>query len=142
MDGSDKVLQGTEEWFEMVGELMCEAAAGSELSPALNLSFVERYTDGAEISEGRVQGIRFDIHSGKPTFRVGVQRHEQADIIVEITAAAARTLNGLRSADPAYPTAHERYLATGEMRVEGNPASLGAWLENVHDPIVDRTRLS
>ena len=142
MENGDKILQGSAEWFDMVGRLMCEAAAGSGLSPDLDLSLVERYTDGAEITEGRVQGIRFDIRGGKPSYRVGATKDERADITVEITAAAARALNALRSTDPAYPLARERYLATGEMHVEGDPSSLGQWLEEVHDPIVDRTLVS
>ena len=54
-----KVHQGTKEWFDMVGTLMFEAASQAELPPELNLSLVERYTDGVELSEGLVQGIRF-----------------------------------------------------------------------------------
>lgn len=132
-----KVRQGTTAWFEMVGEMMSEAASSSGLSPKLDVSLVERYTDGAELSDGLVQGIRFDIHNGEPSFRVGVQRNERADIIVEVTAGAARELNLLRGPD--FDAARERFLSTGEMRVDGDPSRMGAWLDAVHDPIVDRT---
>ena len=134
-----KVCQGTAAWFEMVGTLMSEAASQSGLSPELNLSLVERYTDGVELSEGLVQGLRFDILGGKPSFRVGARRDERADVMIEITAAAARKLNTLRSADPNYTAALEGFLSTGEMRVEGDPSRMGGWLNAVHDPIVNRT---
>ncbi|MCZ8546826.1 hypothetical protein OOJ09_21775 [Mesorhizobium qingshengii] len=134
-----KVRQGTAAWFEMVGTLMSEAASQSGLSPELNLSLVERYTDGVELSEGLVQGLRFDILGGKPSFRVGARRDERADVMIEITAAAARKLNTLRSADPNYTAALEGFLSTGEMRVEGDPSRMGGWLNAVHDPIVNRT---
>jgi hypothetical protein len=134
-----KVRQGTTAWFEMVGRLMREAASRSGLSPELNVSLVERYTDGVELSEGLVQGIRFDILGGKPSFRVGARPDERADVTVEVTAAAARELNTLRSADPSYQAARDKFLSTGEMRVDGDPSRLGGWLDAVHDPIVDRT---
>lgn len=134
-----KLRQGTTAWFGMVGQLMSEAASQSRLSSELNLSLVERYTDGVELSESLVQGIRFDIVGGTPSFRVGVRRDEQADVTIEITAAAARALNRLRSADPSYPAARDEFLRTGEMRVDGDPSRLGDWLAAVHDPIVDRT---
>ena len=139
MTADMKLRHGTKDWFEMVGALMSEAASQAGLSPELNLSLVERYTDGVELSEGLVQGIRFDIVNGKPSFRVGAQKDERADVTIEITAAAARELNRLRSADPSYPTARDKFLGTGEMRVDGDPSQLGGWLDAVHDPIVDRT---
>jgi len=134
-----KLLQGTEAWFGMVGQLMSEAAARSRLSPELDLSLVERYTDGEELSGDLVQGIRFDIRGGVPSFRVGVRRDERAELTIEISAAAARALNSLRSDDPNYRVARDEFLRTGEMHVEGDPSRLGDWLDAVHDPIVDRT---
>jgi hypothetical protein len=134
-----KVRQGTTAWFEMVGRLMRAAASRSGLSPELNVSLVERYTDGIELSEGLVQGIRFDILGGKPSFRVGARPDERADVTVEVTAAAARELNTLRSTDPSYQAARDKFLRTGEMRVDGDPSRMGSWLDATHDPIVDRT---
>lgn len=134
-----KVPQGNTAWFEMVGTLMSEAASEAGLPPELDVSLVERYTDGVELSEGLVQGIRFDINRGKPSFRVGVGQDDRADITVEITAAAARKLNTLYSADPTYHLTRDKFLGTGEMQVAGDPSRMGGWLDAVHDPIVDRT---
>lgn len=134
-----RLRQGTAAWFEMVGTLMSQAASRSRLSPDLNLSLVERYTDGEELPEGLVQGIRFDIRGGAPSFRVGVRRDERAEVTIEISAAAARALNSLRSDDPNYRATRDAFLRTGEMRVDGDPSRLGDWLDAVHDPIVDRT---
>jgi hypothetical protein len=134
-----KLRQGTTAWLEMVGTLISEAASQSGLSPELNVSLVERYTDGVELSEGLVQGIRFDIICGKPSFRIGVQPDERGDIMIEVTAAAARRLNLLGSADPNYRTASDSFLRSGEMRVDGDLSRLGGWLNAVHDRIVDRT---
>jgi hypothetical protein len=75
---------------------------------------VERYTDGVELFEGLVQGLRFDILKGKPAFRVGVRQDERADITIKITAAAARELNSLYNADPNYHTGRAKFLSTGE----------------------------
>ncbi|MFC7380519.1 hypothetical protein [Brevundimonas sp. GCM10030266] len=86
-----------------------------------------------------MQGIRFDIAEGRPTFRIGAGRDERAEAIVEVTAAVARELNLLRSDDPAYVAARDRAIAEGGMRVDGAPSKLGGWLDAVHDPIVDRT---
>lgn len=136
----DKLTQGTADWLEMAALLMCDAASRANLPSDLTVSLVERYTDGVALSDGLIQGIRFELVEGRPSFRIGVRPNERADVIVEITAAAARHLNILRSNDPAYAAARARYLATGEMRVEGDPSRLGDWLAAVHDPIVERTR--
>ncbi|MCW1411249.1 hypothetical protein OLZ32_23485 [Rhizobium sp. 1AS11] len=54
--------------------------------------------------------------------------------MIAVTAAAARELNTLHSADPDYRAARYRFLRTGEMRVEGDPSRIGGWLEEVHPP--------
>lgn len=134
-----KIPHGTAAWFEMVGTVMSDAVRRANLPTDLTVSLVERYTDGRVLSYGLVQGIRFDLVGGKPSYRVGARADEQADIIIEVTAAAARELNVLRSADPRYKTALDRFLRTGEMRMHGDISRLGDWLATVHDPIVDRT---
>jgi len=134
-----RLPHGTTAWFEMAGTLMCEFASQARLSPDLNVSLVERYTDGVKLSEGLVQGIRFDIIGGKPSFRVGVRQDERADITVELTTAASHELNTLHSADPNYQTALGKFVSTGKMRTDGDPSQMGDWLNAVHDPIVDRT---
>lgn len=140
MTRHDKLQQGTTAWFEMVGTLMSEAASRAGLSPDLTISLVERYTDGAELPGGLVQGIRFDIVAGRPSYRVGVRPEETADITVEVTRAAARELNLLSSADPRYRPVRDELLRTARMRIAGDISRIGAWLDAVHDPIVDRTK--
>ncbi|WP_413626489.1 hypothetical protein [Luteibacter sp. Lutesp34] len=140
MTGQDKLEHGTPEWFELVGTLMSDAASRSSLAPDLTVSFVERYTDGTELSGGWVQGIRFDLVDGKPSYRVGVGLDEGADIVVEVTAAAARQLNLLRTNDARFAVVRDEILRSSDMRVEGDISRLGAWLESVHDPIVERTK--
>ena len=121
----DRTLcQGSMAWFEMVGVLMCKAAARSGLSPNHNLSLVERYTDGVALSDDLIQGLRFDIIDGRPSFRAGARIGERADITIEVTAGAARTLNTLYRADPNYVAALKQFLGTGEMRIDGDPAPL------------------
>lgn len=134
-----KLPMGTTTWFEVVGALMVEAAKRSGPPPEMNLSFVEIYTDGVELENGLVQGIRFDIIAGQPSFRVGVRPGERGDVTVEITTAAAHRLNSLRSADPAYADVMNQFLGTGEIRVDGDPSRLGGWLQELHDPIMERT---
>lgn len=140
MTGQHKLEHGTAEWFDMVGTLMSDAASRSGLAPDLTVSFVERYTDGTELSGGWVQGIRFDIVDGKPSYRVGAGLEESADIVVEVTAAAARQLNLLRTTDARFAVVRDEILRSSDMRVEGDISRLGAWLESVHDPIVERTK--
>jgi len=138
--GTDVMLpQGTAPWFEMVGELMCKAASDYGLSLDLNVSMVERYTDAVAISDEIDQGLSFYIRGGAPSFKVGARRDEKVDISIEITSAAARTLNLLYSADPKFAAAVETFLSEGEMRVSGDPSRLGDWLSTVHDTIVNRT---
>jgi hypothetical protein len=131
MMASQKLHPGTTAWFEMMGALMVEAATRSSPPPELNLSFVEIYTDGVEVEDGLVQGFRFDIIAGQPSFRVGARRGERGDVTIEITTAAAQRLNSLRSADPSYAAAIDQGLRTGEMRVDGDPSRLGGWLQEL-----------
>lgn len=139
MTASEKLRHGTTAWFEMVGTLMCEAALQGGVGPVTNVSLVERYTDGATLSDGLVQGLRFEIVDGVPSFRAGARPDERGDITIEITTAAAKSLNVLLSADPAYGTAADRFIKSGAMRVDGDFSMLGDWLKSVHDPIVART---
>lgn len=134
-----KLRQGTLAWFEMAGTLICEAASQAGLAPDFNLSLVERYTDGVDLADGYVQGIRIDVINGQPSFRIGVGRNERGDVTIEITAAAARTLNVLRRSDPNFQTALQVFQTSGEMKVAGDLSRFGRWMETVHDPIVERT---
>lgn len=134
-----KLLHGTTAWFEMVGLQMREAAERSGLPTDLNVSLVERYTDGRDLGGDLVFGIRFDMSGGVPSFRVGVREQERGDITITISSAAARALNHMRSDDPAYTTARDQFRSSGEMRVDGDLSQLGDWLGAVHDVIVDRT---
>jgi hypothetical protein len=134
-----RLRHGSLAWFQMAGGLMCDAAARAGLPPGFAISLVERYIDGVELADGLVQGLRFDIEDGKPSFRVGARRGESADITVEVTAAASHELNSLYSADPRYQAATARLLASGDLRINGDIARLGDWFGAVHDPIVDRT---
>jgi hypothetical protein len=136
---STRLAHGTEAWFEMVGRLMCEAAARAVLPPDLHVGLVERYLDGVPRSDGFVQGLRFDIRDGQPYFRVGALPDEEADVTVEVTAAASRELNTLYANDPRYVAALARMQASGELNVHGDLAVLGAWFASVHDLIVERT---
>lgn len=140
MIGQDRIPHGTKQWFEMVGMIMVEGARDAELPADLNISLVERYTDSVALYDGLLQGLRFDVISGKPYFRIGAYPDEQAHVIVEISAGAARTLNSLHAADPRYKLALEGFMNTGEMRVTGDIAQLGHVLAAVHDRIVDRTQ--
>lgn len=123
-----RLTQGTDEWFAMVGSMMCDAARGSDLSPDLTVSFVERYTDGVLLADGSVRGIRFDITNGIPSFRHGVDRDEHGDVTIEITSSVARKLNLLKTTDPEYRAAIDLALQSGDMKVQGDPALLGNWL--------------
>jgi len=135
-----KLHQGTAKWFEMVGLLMSEAASRSGLDPHQNVSVLERYTDGVELSNGLYQGFRFDIVNGKPSFRVGVMIDETADIVMHVSAEAARRLNLIPSTDPEYLVMVKAYHTTGKLAVDGDLSKLGEWFVQVHDLIVDRTR--
>lgn len=134
-----RLRHGTAAWFHMAGTLMCEAAARAGLPPDLDVSLLERYTDGVELSAGLLQGLRFDLKGGQPSFRVGAGADERGDITVEVTAAASHELNTLYGADPRFEAALARLKNSGDMRVQGDLSRLGDWFGAVHDPIVDRT---
>ncbi len=137
MATNDKVAQGTPAWFEMVGQVMSEAAERAALPPDQNVSLVERYTDGSDFGSGMVQGFRFDIVGGKPCYRVGVAPDEQADITIEVSSKVARELN--RIPVEASAVARQAYVATGEIRQDGDPSQLGDWFGQVHQSILGRT---
>lgn len=136
---SARLRHGSAAWFRMAGQLMADAAARAMLPPDLDLGLVERYTDGVPMGDDLVQGLRFDLVGGKPSFRVGAGQDERADITVEVTAAASYELNTLYSADPRYLAAADRLRREGRMRVDGDFARLGDWFAAVHDAIVERT---
>ena len=131
--------QGSEEWFEMVGTLVSDAVSRAGTSSDLTWSLVERYIDGVSFADGLVQGIRFDIRDGRVSYRVGVRPDERGDATIEVTAAAARELNLLRSADPAFASIREHVLRTGEMRVDGDLTPIAPALNETHDLLVDQT---
>jgi hypothetical protein len=91
----------------------------------LNVGLVERCTDGIRFQDGLMQGIRFDVYAGKPTFRVGTFREEHADITVEITAVASRELNALYGMDPRFQATLSRLQESGNMRIDGGRPTLG-----------------
>ncbi|CAN5346590.1 hypothetical protein BH11PSE5_BH11PSE5_22220 [soil metagenome] len=66
-----QITQGTPEWFHMIGGILVDAARNANLPSDINLVFVERYTDGTEIGDGLVQGIRLDFRNGVPSYRIG-----------------------------------------------------------------------
>lgn len=134
-----KFHAGSPEWLTMVGEQLRAAALAADLPPHLDVSLVERYVDGAQMAGGLVQGIRFDIRKGIPSFRIGVAPDEEGDITIEVKVQAVRQLNQLMSDDPAYAAALEGHQKSGALRIFGTPSLLGAWFGAVHDEIVHRT---
>jgi hypothetical protein len=137
-----RLPHGSAAWFDMVGNLMCEAAMRADLPADFDVSLVERYTDGEQLQDGLTQGLRFEIQGGKPLFRVGALPEECADITVEVTAAASRELNSLHAADPRFKRALTRLQGSGDMKIGGDFGRLGEWFTQVHDLIVDHTALS
>ncbi|CAO3437188.1 hypothetical protein [Azospirillum endophyticum] len=139
MNAPTKKLQGSRAWFEMIGTLLCEAIARDGPDPDLDWTLVERYSDGATLEDGLVQGIRIDIRGGKAGYRVGVRPDERGDATIEVMSATARALNLLHTADPGFGRAREAALGAGSLRIEGDLTPLAAALVRTHDQIVDRT---
>ena len=139
MATQSRLLQGSSEWFEMVGAVICEALNRPGLRAGVNWSLVERYSDGEPLPNGLMQGIRFDIRDGVATFRLGALPDERGDATIEVTAAAARALNLLRNDDPRFGPARDKAVQTGAMRIEGDLSPIAATLADTHDFIVDRT---
>jgi hypothetical protein len=134
-----KIPHGTPAWFDMVGTFMMDAAAQAKLTPDVNISLVEHYIDGAKLDKGLIQGLRFEIIGGRPSFRPGARDGEQGDITIKVSLAASHTLNTLYGDDPRFLAAFASLLADGEFELVGDLARLGPWFSNVHDKIVDRT---
>ncbi|MDR6954627.1 hypothetical protein J2X65_004003 [Ancylobacter sp. 3268] len=134
-----KLEQGSREWFEMVGTVVCRALNRAAPRDVVDWTLVERYADGRPMPDGLIQGIRFDIRDGRATFRVGAGPDERGDATIEVTVAAARALNLLHSDDPRFDSAREDAVETGAMRVEGDLSPIATALVETHDYIVDRT---
>lgn len=134
-----KLQQGTAPWFDMVGVEIVRAAMQIGLSPDLHLSVIERYIDGSELQEGLRQGLRIDVIDGALTYRTGVHSDEIADVVIEVTAKAARKLNLLLSVDPDYEAALAAAVSLGDFRMCGDLGPLGPVFQQAHDPIVERT---
>ena len=69
-----KVRQGTTAWFELAGTLMSQAASRAGLSPELNASFLERYTDGVELSAGLFKAFVSTSSAASRPFGLGCGR--------------------------------------------------------------------
>ncbi len=134
-----KIPHGTAEWLEMLGEEMCAGATAANLAADYDVSLVERFTDGKALAGGLVEGFRFDIIGGKPSFRIGVAPDERGDITILLTWAASRGVARLYAADPEHQALFEHYLQTGEMQIDGDFAALASWIPPVHDAVVKRT---
>ncbi|AJR23378.1 hypothetical protein [Sphingobium sp. YBL2] len=139
MPTHSRLLQGSHAWFEMVGTVVCDAFNEGGPYSAFDWTFVERYSDGAPLADGLMQGIRFDIRAGFATYRVGVWPDERGDVTIEVTVAAARALNLLHNDDPYFDSAREAALEMGALRVEGDLSPIATALAQTHDHIVDRT---
>lgn len=139
MKAPTKHLQGLRDWFEMIGTMLCGAISRNEPDPDLDWTLVERYSDGATLDDGLVQGIRIDIRGGKVSYRVGVRPDERGDATIEVTSATARALNLVHNADPGFDRAREAALGAGSLRIDGDLTPLAAALTRTHDGIVDRT---
>lgn len=139
MKAETTLLQGSDDWFEMVGTLVCDTVSRAGLDPDLNWSLVERYSDGTTLPNGLVQGIRFDIQAGRASYRVGVRPDERGDVTIEVTSATARRLNSLYNADAPFGAALEAAFGSGSMQVEGDLTPLARAIAETHDQIVDRT---
>jgi hypothetical protein len=68
----------------MVGTLVCGAVSRAGTMPNRNGSLVERHYDGVTLSDGLLQGIRFDIRDGQMSFRVGVRPEERGNVTIEV----------------------------------------------------------
>jgi len=134
-----RIPLGTTAWFDMVGAVMVDAARRAALPADFNISLLERYTDGVDTGAGLAAGLRFDVVNGTPSFRTGVGRDEQADIMMDVTLAASRELNTLPGADPRFTAALARLQSSGQLKIHGDLGGLGHWFAAVHDRIVDRT---
>ncbi|UYB54284.1 hypothetical protein OCJ37_10290 [Xanthomonas sp. AM6] len=139
MNAASRFVQGSSEWFDMVGTLVCRAVKRAGYPFPGNWTLIERYSDGVRLPNGLIQGIRFDLRAGAAAYRVGVAPEEQGDATIEVTSAAARTLNLLYSHDPRFETNMKHALDSGAITVEGDLSPIAEALAQSHNDIVDRT---
>lgn len=139
MTSDTRYIAGSLEWLNMVGAVLQNAAESAGLPASQTISLVEHCIDGPEIAPGLVQGLRFDIRNGMPSFRVGVEPDEVGDITVHVTPEVAQRLNQLYTSDPALEQVQQEARVRDELRVQGDASKLGAWFPASHDEIVRRT---
>ncbi|MBN9146571.1 MULTISPECIES: hypothetical protein [unclassified Novosphingobium] len=133
------LVQGTAPWFAMVGVAIAEAAERLGIPPDLDLSVLERYVYGERLDNGLHQGLRVDVVGGSLAFRSGVLAGETAQVVIDVTAATARQLNLLLSADPAYAQVFGKAMQDGHLRIHGDLGALGPVFALAHDRIVEQT---
>lgn len=75
-----------------------DAATRAGLAPDVDISLVELYTDGATLDDVLVQGLRFEIVKGKPSFRSGARRDERADVTDPVPCRSAVASGAQRAA--------------------------------------------
>jgi hypothetical protein len=134
-----KLLQGSIAWFDMVGAEIVKAAGQLGLPRDLRMSLIERYVDGAELDDGLRQGLRIDVIDGVLACRTGVRADETTEVVIEVTAMAARQLNLLPSTDPAYRRRLDEAVSLGTLRVRGDLEPIARVFDMAHDRIVSRT---
>jgi len=127
-----------------VGVAIAEAAERLGIPPDLDLSVLERYVYGERLDNGLHQGLRVDVVGvdvvgGSLAFRSGVLAGETAQVVIDVTAATARQLNLLLSADPAYAQVFGKAMQDGHLRIHGDLGALGPVFALAHDRIVEQT---
>ena len=140
MNTQTKIAYGTREWFEMIGQTMCNAARAKNLGPDVNYSLVEHFVDGDDWGDGMKEGFRLDIEGGQPRFQVGAKPGEMADLTINVTRNASRQLNTMHGYDPEFEPAIAKFMGNGEFTVvQGDLNDLFELIGPIHDTVVDRT---
>lgn len=129
------------EWLEVARDELATAIAIDARAQKLRFTVVERYIDMPDHAPRPEKGepaLWLEVDRGAVTVRYGIEGHETADLEIDCGFDDAWRSVCLRHG-PELEKLNAGRLASGRLKVRGNPGAAGPLFNRVHDRIADRT---
>lgn len=129
------------EWLDMARDELATAIAIDARAQKLRFSVIERYVDMPDDAPRPARGepaLWLDVDRGAVTVRYGIEQNDTADLEIDCGFTDAWRSVCLRHG-PELEALNAGRLASGRLKVRGNPGAAGPLFNRVHDRIADRT---